>query len=88
VGCLVECRCAILCLGLFLTGDQPPLVLLCAKQVGAELCWGVLLMREGTSLCLVVGLSFGALKVVFVCMVVSFSGCDGFVFCSSCSGWV
>ncbi len=47
-------------LGLFPSGDQPPLVLLCVKQAGAELCWGVFLMRAGTALCLVVGLSFGA----------------------------
>ena len=66
MGCLVECLCAILCLGLFLTGDQPPLVFLCVKQVGAELCWSVFLMQEGASLCLVVGLSFGALKVFCV----------------------
>ena len=45
---LLSCvLCAILFLVLFPSGDQPPLVLLCVKQVGAELCWGISSMRVG-----------------------------------------
>lgn len=48
---------------------------------------GCFLMREGAALCLVVGLSFGALGDAFVCMVVSSRGCNGLVFCFSCLFW-
>ena len=47
VSVLLSCvLCAILFLVLFPSGDQPPLVLLCVKQVGAELCWDVFLCRK------------------------------------------
>ena len=48
---------------------------------------GCFLMQEGTTLCLAVGLYFGALGDAFVCMVVSSRGCNGLVFCFSCLFW-